>query len=72
MVLCIVFEAIVFLLQDPTAVIGEGCRIGPSVVIGPNVVIEDGRLTEHDLQSCTGPGLVRIGFNLQTIKAPPS
>ena len=28
--------------QDPTAKIGSGCRIGPSVVIGPDVTIEDG------------------------------
>uniref|UniRef100_A0A1L8E1T8 mannose-1-phosphate guanylyltransferase n=1 Tax=Nyssomyia neivai TaxID=330878 RepID=A0A1L8E1T8_9DIPT len=29
-------------LVDPTAKIGNGCRIGPNVTIGPNVVIEDG------------------------------
>ena len=29
-------------LQDPSAVIGKGCRVGPSVVVGPGVVIEDG------------------------------
>ena len=29
-------------VQDPSAKIGSGCRIGPSVVIGPNVTIEDG------------------------------
>ena len=31
--------------QDPSATIGRGCRIGPSVVIGPDVVIEDGTYT---------------------------
>lgn len=30
-------------LVDPTAKIGQGCRIGPNVTIGPNSVIEDGR-----------------------------
>ena len=29
-------------LVDPTAVIGEHCKIGPNVVIGPGVVIGDG------------------------------
>lgn len=29
-------------LVDPTAKIGNGCRIGPNVTIGPDVVIEDG------------------------------
>lgn len=29
-------------LVDPTAKIGNGCRIGPNVTIGPNCVIEDG------------------------------
>ena len=29
-------------IQDPSAIIGRGCRIGPSVVIGPDVIIEDG------------------------------
>jgi len=29
-------------LVDPTATIGQGCRIGPNVTIGPGVVIEDG------------------------------
>mmetsp|Transcript_11314 Transcript_11314/g.22855 ORF Transcript_11314/g.22855 Transcript_11314/m.22855 type:complete len:359 (-) Transcript_11314:4940-6016(-) len=29
-------------LMDPTAKIGQGCLIGPDVVIGPNCVIEDG------------------------------
>jgi len=28
--------------QDPTAVIGENCRIGPNVIVGPGVVIENG------------------------------
>ncbi len=28
--------------QHPSATIGTGCRIGPSVVIGPDVVIENG------------------------------
>ena len=32
-------------MQDPSATIGKGCRIGPNVIIGPNVVIEDG--TQH-------------------------
>jgi len=32
---CLVF-------QDPSAQIGEGCRIGPNVTVGPGVVIEDG------------------------------
>ena len=30
------------ILQHPSASIGTGCRIGPSVVIGPDVVIENG------------------------------
>jgi len=30
-------------LVDPTATIGEGCRIGPNVVIGPSAVIQDGK-----------------------------
>lgn len=30
-------------LVDPTAKIGNGCRIGPNVTIGPDVVIEDGK-----------------------------
>ena len=30
------------LSQDPSARIGQGCMIGPSVVIGPDVTIEDG------------------------------
>lgn len=29
-------------LVDPTAKIGNGCRIGPNVTIGPNCIIEDG------------------------------
>lgn len=29
-------------LVDPTATIGQDCRIGPNVTIGPDVVIEDG------------------------------
>ncbi|GLG92301.1 hypothetical protein R5R35_008427 [Gryllus longicercus] len=29
-------------LIDPTASIGQGCRIGPNVTIGPGVVIENG------------------------------
>ncbi|XP_065828878.1 mannose-1-phosphate guanyltransferase beta-A-like [Oscarella lobularis] len=29
-------------LVDPSATIGQGCRIGPNVVIGPDVKIEDG------------------------------
>lgn len=29
-------------LVDPTAKIGNGCRIGPNVTIGPDVIIEDG------------------------------
>jgi hypothetical protein len=29
-------------LQDPSAKIGEGCRIGPNVTVGPDVIIEDG------------------------------
>ena len=29
-------------LVDPSAQIGEGCRIGPNVTIGADVVIEDG------------------------------
>ena len=29
-------------MVDPTAVIGNNCRIGPNVVVGPGVVIEDG------------------------------
>ena len=28
--------------QHPTAAIGDGCKIGPCVVIGPDVVVEDG------------------------------
>ena len=31
-------------VQDASAKIGRGCRIGPSVVIGPNVTIEDGNM----------------------------
>lgn len=31
-------------LIDPSAKIGNGCRIGPNVTIGPNAVIEDGML----------------------------
>lgn len=31
-----------FLLQDPTAQIGENCTIGPNVTIGAGVVVEDG------------------------------
>ena len=42
-----VFKSLVFLflcfVQDPTAKIGDGCRIGPNVVIGPGAVIQDGR-----------------------------
>ena len=34
-------------MQDPSAKIGEGCRIGPSVVIGPDAVVEDGELWNH-------------------------
>lgn len=30
-------------LVDPTAKIGNGCRIGPNVTIGPNCIIEDGK-----------------------------
>ena len=41
------FKSLVFLflcfVQDPTAKIGDGCRIGPNVVIGPGAVIQDGR-----------------------------
>ena len=33
---------ITFFSQDPTAKIGEKCRIGPNVVIGANAVIQDG------------------------------
>ena len=40
---CFMFCFVV--IQDPSATIGKGCRIGPSVVIGPNVVIEDGMHT---------------------------
>lgn len=29
-------------LIDPTAKIGNGCRIGPNVTIGPDVIVEDG------------------------------
>ncbi|XP_015513914.1 mannose-1-phosphate guanyltransferase beta [Neodiprion lecontei] len=29
-------------LVDPTAKIGEGCRIGPNVTVGPGVILEDG------------------------------
>jgi len=29
-------------VQDPSAKIGEGCRIGPNVTVGPEAVIEDG------------------------------
>ena len=29
-------------MVDPTAVIGNNCRIGPNVVVGPGVIIEDG------------------------------
>lgn len=31
-----------FVVQDPTAVIGENCTIGPNVTIGAGVVLEDG------------------------------
>lgn len=31
-----------FIVQDPTAVIGENCTIGPNVTIGAGVVLEDG------------------------------
>lgn len=31
-------------LVDPSATIGEGCRIGPNVTIGADVVIEDGKI----------------------------
>ena len=30
------------MFQHPSATIGKGCKLGPSVVIGPDVVIEDG------------------------------
>jgi mannose-1-phosphate guanylyltransferase len=36
-------------LVDPTAKIGNGCRIGPNVTIGPDVVIEDGNFTDSIL-----------------------
>lgn len=37
------FTSLVMFMQDPTATIGEGCRIGPNVVIGPSAVIQDGK-----------------------------
>ncbi|CAF1025778.1 unnamed protein product [Adineta ricciae] len=36
-------------LLDPTAKIGERCRIGPNVVVGPRVIIQDGVC----LKNCT-------------------
>ncbi|CAF4665332.1 unnamed protein product, partial [Rotaria socialis] len=36
-------------LLDPTATIGERCRIGPNVVVGPRVIIENGVC----LKNCT-------------------
>jgi len=44
-------------LADPTAKIGDRCRIGPNVVIGPRVIIQDGVC----LKNCTilGDSLVK-------------
>ena len=36
------FTPLHIFFQDPSAKIGNNCRIGPDVVIGPNVVIDDG------------------------------
>jgi len=38
-----------FFSKDPTAKIGERCRIGPNVVVGPRVIIQDGVC----LKNCT-------------------
>lgn len=37
-------------LVDPTAKIGNGCRIGPNVTVGPNCIIEDGNFILETMQ----------------------
>ena len=46
------FHCILSSVQDASAKIGRGCRIGPSVVIGPNVTIEDGNMYNLLLWPC--------------------
>lgn len=50
--------------------IGEGCLIGPNVVVGPGCVIEDGTLTISPLSYGTQGRLTCVSMQVCVLVAP--